>query len=201
GHAVGDLHVRPGGIVVGRHRVTVVLVRQLLDRHRIALAGRGRVELGQHPLAVGRAAQELNLRLHPLHEAVRTLDAQAAAGLSVNLDVDHGRARAGGGIDQVTEFGIDGGAVARALDGVATGAGIDAAGAAGGMEGVVAQATGHHVAGAATADGVVADPPLEEVAPGATVDAVVAVAAVDHIDAGAALEDVVATAAEHVVAA
>src|SRR5690606_32044169 len=150
---------------------------------------------------VGRAAQEFELGLDALDEGVRPLHPDAAARGRVDLDVDHGRARAGGGIDQVADLGVHHGAVAGPFDGVAAGAGIDGAGAARGMQDVVAQAAGHHVAGAAAADRVVAGAALEEVAAGAAIDAVGAIAAVDHVDAAAALDGIVAAAAGDVVAA
>src|SRR5690606_24184979 len=128
-------------------------------------------------------------------------DADAAAHVRVDLDVDHGRARAGGRVHQVDALGIHGGGAAGVRDAVAAGAGVDRTGAAGGVQHVVAAAAGHHVAAAAAVDGVAAGTAFEEVAAAAAVDAVVAVAAMDDVNPAAALDHVVAAAAEDVVAA
>src|SRR5690606_13030162 len=149
GAAAGDLHVGPGATVAGRHRIAVVLVGQLPDGDGIAAGVRGGVEFGQHALPVGRGAHEPDLRLHPLHERFRAFDADAAAHVRVDLDVDHGRARAGGRVHQVDALGIHGGGAAGVRDAVAAGAGVDRTGAAGGVQHVVAAAAGHHVAAAA----------------------------------------------------
>src|SRR5690554_3744763 len=209
GRVVAHQHVRSGAClavpdlgIAAAHGlgIAVLLVGELADGHRIALPGGG-IKLGQHLLAGRRSAQEIELGLHPLLEALRAGHHHAAAQLRVDLDVDHRGYGAAAGVDQVVDGCVDDVVGVRAVDLCAAVPGVHGIVAADQVDLVVAGAGGDDVLSATAVDDVVAATAVDVVEAAASVDLVVAPAAEDHVGAVAAVDDVVAAAAVDVVAA